>query len=52
MIGMDKKCQNCEKELGDSFLSHCSTKCQFEDYIKSQSVKWHSFETLTDPHLV
>ena len=33
---MEGKCQNCDKLLRDSLLSHCSTKCQFEDYLKFQ----------------
>ena len=35
---MEEKCQNCEKLLGDSLLTHCSSKCRFEDYLTSQSV--------------
>ena len=35
---MAEKCQNCGKLLEDSLLTHCSSKCQFESYIKSQSV--------------
>ena len=33
---MNEKCKNCGEELEDSLLSHCSTKCHFEDYLKSQ----------------
>ncbi len=33
---MEGKCQNCGKLLEDSLLSHCSTKCQFEEFVKSQ----------------
>ena len=36
---MGEKCQNCDKLLDDSLLTHCSMKCSYEDYLKSQSVK-------------
>jgi len=32
------ECQNCGKLMEDSFLTHCSNVCLFEDYLKSQSV--------------
>jgi len=32
------ECQNCGKLLEDSLLTHCSSVCIFEDYLKSQSV--------------
>ncbi len=35
---MKGKCQNCGQQLEDSFLTNCSSKCQFETYLKSQSV--------------
>ena len=34
---MKGKCQNCGQQLEDSFLTHCSNECRFEDYLKSQS---------------
>ena len=33
---MDGKCQNCGKILDDAMLTHCSTKCQFEQFALSQ----------------
>ncbi len=36
---MEEKCQTCKKPLGDSLLTHCSSKCRYEDYLKSQSDK-------------
>ena len=32
-------CQNCGKLLEDSFLTHCSMKCLYEDYLKSKSAR-------------
>jgi len=40
-----RKCQNCRELLEDSSLTHCSSKCQFESYIKSQSVASTPLET-------
>jgi len=37
-IVVGKKCQNCERHLKDSSLTHCSDECRFESYLKSQSV--------------
>ena len=34
---MNGKCQNCGELIEDS-LTHCSTVCRFEDYLKSQSI--------------
>ncbi len=36
---MEGKCQYCGKLLEDSFLTHCTIKCRYEDYLKSQSDK-------------
>jgi hypothetical protein len=35
---MKGKCKNCLKTLEDSLLTHCSNKCRFEDYLKTQSI--------------
>ena len=35
---MGEKCQNCRKHLEDSSLTHCSSECSFESYLKSESV--------------
>lgn len=37
VIEVEGNCQNCGKLLEDSFLTHCSMKCSYEDYLKSQS---------------
>jgi len=36
-IEMEEKCQNCGELLEDSLLTYCSSKCQFENYLKSQA---------------
>jgi len=42
---MEEKCPNCGKLLEDSFMTHCSEICVFEEYLKSQSAKTNSIET-------
>ena len=32
----EKKCQNCGQVLEEGLLYYCSTKCQYEKYLKSQ----------------
>lgn len=35
---MGGKCQNCGQDLDDPSLTHCSDKCRFESYLKSNSI--------------
>jgi len=35
--GFKGKCKQCGKLLEDSLLTYCSSKCQFEKYLKSQA---------------
>ncbi len=34
---MEEKCQNCGVLLEDFLITYCSSKCQFEKYLKSQT---------------
>lgn len=45
---MEKKCLNCGKFLEDSLLTHCSEKCYYENYLKSQSSETNTMETELD----
>ena len=47
-IVMKGKCKKCGKLLDDSLLTHCSSKCQFEDYLNSKSISHTPIDTEAD----
>jgi len=47
-VELEKDCINCGKLLEDSLLTHCSEKCYYEEYLKSQSVKADANEIKTN----
>jgi hypothetical protein len=33
---VEQKCRNCDKILEEGLLGYCSSKCHFEEYVKSK----------------
>ena len=49
-IETESRCQNCRKPLDESLLVYCSTKCQFEDYLNSQTGGQTTMKTKMNPN--